>query len=108
MVKDVEVLSMAEVKETLSKYPQSEDNKRVKDVLEYIKKFSKAKPEKIKEIKKALNELNLLKLKPKHIAKILDLMPEDIEDVRKIFVGEDVTLDQDEINAILDSIKKNK
>jgi DNA-directed RNA polymerase subunit F len=108
MAKDVEVLSMAEVKETLLKYPQSEDNKRVKEVLEYIKKFSKTKPEKVREIKKALNELNILKLKPKHISKIIDLMPEDVEDVKKIFVGEDVTLDQDEINAILDAIKKNK
>lgn len=108
MVKDVEVLSLAEVKEILAKYPQSGENKRVKEVQEYIKKFSKIKPEKAKAIKKAILELNILKLKPYHIAKILDVMPEDIEDVRKIFVGEDVTLDQDEINSILDAIKKNK
>jgi DNA-directed RNA polymerase subunit F len=108
MVKDVEVLSMAEVKETLTKYPQSEDNKKAKEVMDYIKKFSKIKPEKAKDIKKALNDLNIIKLKQKHIAKIIDVMPEDAEDVRKIFVGEDVTLDQDEITSILDAVKKNK
>jgi DNA-directed RNA polymerase subunit F len=108
MVKDVEVLSMAEVKETLTKYPQSEDNKKAKEVMDYIKKFSKIKPEKARDIKKALNDLNIIKLKQKHIAKIIDVMPEDAEDVRKIFVGEDVTLDQDEITSILDAVKKNK
>jgi DNA-directed RNA polymerase subunit F len=108
MVKDVEVLSMAEVKETLTKYPQAEDNKRVKDVLDYIKKFAKTKPEKVKAVKKAISDLNIIKLKPKHISKIVDVMPDDAEDVKKIFVGEDVTLDQDEISAILDAVKKNK
>lgn len=108
MVKDVEVLSMAEVKETLAKHPQSEDNNKAKEVLDYIKKFSKIKPEKAREVKKSLNDLNIIKLKPKHIAKIIDLMPEDAEDVRKIFVGEDVTLDQDEITSILEAVKKNK
>lgn len=108
MAKDVEVLSMAEVKETLTKFPQTEENKKAKEVMDYIKKFSKLKPEKARDIKKALNDLNIIKLKNKHIAKIIDIMPEDAEDVRKIFVGEDVTLDQDEITSILDAVKKNK
>ena len=108
MVKSTEVLSLAEVRDILTQHPQSEDNKKAKEVVDYIKKFVKIKPEKAKEIKKALQDLNMIKLKPKHIAKILDVMPEDIEDVRKIFVGEDVALDQDEITSILDAIKKNK
>ena len=96
------------MREILTQYPQSEDNKKAKEVVDYIKKFVKIKSEKAKEIKKAIQDLNMIKLKPKHIAKILDVMPEDIEDVRKIFVGEDVALDQDEITSILDAIKKNK
>jgi len=107
MVKNIEVLSLPEVKEILAQYPQSEENLRAKEVLEYIKKFVKTKPEKAKALKKSLNDLDLMKLKPKHIAKIIDVMPEDAEDVRKIFVGEDVALNQDEINAILEAIKKN-
>ena len=35
-------------------------------------------------------------------------MPEDAEDLRKIFVGEDFSLEQDEINTILEAIKQNK
>jgi len=108
MAKSTEVLSLAEVRDILNQHPQSEDNKKAKEVVEYIKKFVKIKSEKAKDIKKSLEELNIIKLKPKHIAKILDVMPEDADDVRKIFVGEDVALDQDEITSILDAIKKNK
>jgi DNA-directed RNA polymerase subunit F len=35
-------------------------------------------------------------------------MPEDAEDLKKIFFGEEFTLEQDEINAILEAIKQNK
>jgi len=110
MIKSADVQALGEVKEILENLSkeEKEENKRAKDTLIYIKKFVKTKPEHVKKLKEALQNLNLLKLNQKYIAKILDLMPEDAEDLKKIFVGEDFTLEQDEINSILDVIKQNK
>ncbi len=108
MIKDKVPISLTEVKETLSKFPQVEDNKRASKVLTYIKKFVKIKPDKQNALLKSLEELDLIKLKRGHLVKIVDLMPEDAEDLKKIFVGSDITLEQDEINSILERVKKHK
>ena len=110
MIKSTAVQTLGEVRdlmENLSKEEQ-EENKKVVETAAYLKSFVKAKHEKIKALKKSLNELNIVKLNSKFITKIVDLMPEDAEDLKKIFFGEEVSLDQDEINAVLEAIKKTK
>ena len=110
MIKSTAVQTLGEVRallEDLSKEEQ-EENKKVVETTAYLKSFVKSKPEKIKALKKALNELNLVKLNSRFISKIIDLMPEDAEDLKKVFFGEEVSLDQDEINAVLEAIKKSK
>lgn len=109
MIKSSKVLSLAEVKKLLEKQAKQEseeENKRLQSTLSYAKRFSKLKPAQAEDLKKELQELKLVKLKEEHIAKILDLLPKDAEDLRKIFVGEAVSLDQDEINKILTVVKK--
>jgi len=106
MIKSTKPVSLGEVKEIIAQFPQEEENKKAKALLTYIKKFVKAKPEKIKALKEKLERLDIAKLKPRHIAKIVELMPEDPEDLRKIFVGEEVVLEQDEISSILEKVKE--
>ena len=108
MIKNIKALSLAEVEGILKKHPQIEENMAAKSTTEYIGKFVKLKPEKALGIKEILKELNIEKLKDKHISKIIDFMPEDAEDLKKIFVGEDFSLEQDEINRILEKIKESK
>ncbi len=45
-----------------------------------------------------------MKLKEEHIVKIVDFMPGDASDLNKVMV--DVSLDQEEVNKILDVVKK--
>jgi len=108
MIKNTKALSLSEVEDTLSQYPQIEENNAAKNVSEYIKKFVKIKPAKANELKKGIQELNLHKLKEKHISKIIDIMPEDADDLKKVFVGEDFSLETEEINLILEKIKSIK
>ena len=108
MIKNKTAVSLTEVKEILSEHPQIDENIRAKSILTYIKKFAKTKPDKIKALLTALEELDILQLKREHRAKIADLMPEDAEDLRKIFVGEGATLSQDEINSILERVTQHK
>jgi len=108
MIKNKDAVSLTEVKEILSEYPQAEENKRAEAVSAYIKKFAKTKSDKAKDLTRAIVELDLAKLKKEHIVKIVDVMPEDAEDLRKIFVGSDITLNQDEINSILERVKQHR
>ena len=108
MIEDNRILTLAEVKEELSKRKSEDKNERIESTLTYAKKFSKIKYEDVKDIKKELQGLDLMKLKERFIIKIIDILPEDSEDLKKIFVGEDVSLDQNEIEKILGITKKYK
>lgn len=103
MIKSSQQLSMPEVKKLLG---EVEDNEKKKQLEAFIKKFSKLQAKKAMEMKKEIEGFNMIKLKPEHIAKIIDILPEDASDLNKIFV--DVSLDEDETNKILETVKKYK
>ena len=97
MIKSNEPLSIAESKEYVEKDSE---------VSKFMKKFTKLGLKESKEFKKKLGDLGLMKLKLSHIVKIIDLMPQDKEDLNKIFIG--VGLDEDETKKILDIVKEFK
>jgi DNA-directed RNA polymerase subunit F len=99
MIKESTPLSMTESLKYIGKDRDSET-----DVRNFMKKFVKIKPEKAKELRKKLEELDLIKMKPEYIVKIIDLMPEDKESLNKIFT--DVGLDEDETKTILGAIEE--
>ena len=98
MIIDNQTLSMAEVLE----YTKDKES----DVVKFISRFTKFTPEKAKELRSKLEGLELMKVKPEHISKIIDLVPANQEDLNKIFMG--VSLDEDESKKILDTIKEFK
>lgn len=75
-------------------------------LLGFIKKFTKLKPDKASELKKKLEELDIIKLNEKQICKIADFLPETSEELSKITL--DIGLDEDETKKILETIKKFK
>jgi len=101
MIKSTKPLTLAEVKDILGK---KQDIEKAKEALAYTQKFTKLNAEKSEKMKHELDELGLLKMKEWQITKIIDLMPADQDDVRKIF--EDVSLDENEIAKILEVTKK--
>lgn len=98
MIKEMTPINIAEAKEYLKK-----DGEEVKG---FINKFSKTKAKDARELSEKLEKFDLLKIKPEHIIKIVDLMPEDEEDLNKIFTN--VSLDEDETKKILDTVKEYK
>ncbi len=97
MIKNSEPLSMAESSEYLEKGD---------DALVFIKKFTKMKPGKAKELRKKLQDLKNIKINDKHISKVIDVLPEKSEEINKIFM--DVALDEDETKKILEIVKEYK
>lgn len=84
------------------------EHKIAEAVLEYANKFAKISAEKVVELKEKIKASNIAKLSDEYIVKIIDVMPEDFDDIRKIFVGADIDLDQNEMQKILDIIAEYK
>lgn len=101
MIKNRTPLSMAESLEFIKG-----DGEREKEIRKFIKDFTKTGPEEAKKIRKKIEDLNLLKVKPKNIASLIDIMPGNSEDLNKIF--SDVNLDEDETNKIFEALEEFK
>jgi len=99
MIKNSEPLSMAESISYINK-----DEGSGAEVIGFIKKFTKLKPEKAAEMRGNLEKLDLIKMDKNHMTKIIDLLPKDGEELNKIFT--DIGLDEDETKKILDAIKQ--
>ena len=99
MILEKKPLSMVEANEYIEKDSGT-------DIKGFIKKFAILKLGEAKELRKKIQDLDLLRVKEEHIIKIIDLMPENVEDLNKIF--SDVSLDEDETKKILDTIKEFK
>lgn len=100
MIIQNEPLSMAE---SLDYIKKDEKNSEVDS---FIRRFTELSSKDAKELRKKINELNMIKIKQEHVSKIIDLLPDNSADLNKIFVG--VSLDEDETKHILDIIKEYK
>jgi DNA-directed RNA polymerase subunit F len=100
MIKEMTPLSIAEAKEIYKKA------KTEKDLNQYFKKFEKLKLDKAEKLIEEIKKLEMVKVKDSHIKKITDLLPEDAEDLNKIFA--DISLDKNETETILEIVKKYK
>src|SRR3989338_6826274 len=101
MIKNTIPLSMAEATEYIGETKDSEV-----EVKKFIKRFVKLDHKEAKEMKAKLESLNLIKVRPEYITKIIDFLPEDVESLNKIFI--DVSLDEDESKKIIKKVKSER
>ena len=80
--------------------------KKAMRTIEYLNTFTKLTQKDAEEVKKKIISLNIPRLKDRHIAKVLDIMPRDVESLKMLFTGENITIKQEDINKIFEAIKK--
>lgn len=97
VVKEERPLMISEV------YNLIKDSEKAEEIKQFLSKFGKVKLEKDLELKKRIQELELLKLKEQHIVKLVDFKPESVVELNKII--SDVSLDSEEANKVLNVIK---
>lgn len=102
MITEKSSISLAETKEMLKDI----DTDKSKKINTFIKKFVKIKEEEAKKLRIEIDKLDIPKLGRDEITKIIDILPEDPEDLRKIFSGGDINLNQEETTKILDTVQK--
>ncbi len=98
-------ITMAELKEKFDaiKTEKGDLNFRANKVHTYLQDFVEIKKEEADAICQRLIALNL-RLREKHIVKLIDMKPEDTETIKALFIGEAISLKQEEIKQILDAI----
>ena len=95
-------ISISEVKERISEN-KNPIPKGIK-TLAYLKSVSTLKEKKALELKEELEKLGLARLKDKHIVKLIDIMPTDMDSL-KVILSQDVTLKQEDLQKILEVLK---
>lgn len=99
-------LTMVEVKEMLAEIKKkAELGFRANKTNEYVGFFAKKKGKEVEDIKKKMEELNIMRLKPKTIAKLIDIEPADAEGVKAILAAENTTVKQEDVGKILECLQ---
>ncbi|MDP7610309.1 MAG: RNA polymerase Rpb4 family protein [Candidatus Woesearchaeota archaeon] len=99
-------LTMAEVKEDLSKIKEDELNIRVNKTVEYLNQFAKLSYKDSKTLVEKLTKLDVPRLKEKHICKIVDILPASMEELKSLLQAYTITINNDNLKKILDTVKE--
>lgn len=102
-----EPLTLSELKVKLeqTKKRDKELSFKAKKTMDYLNIFANTPDKKIKETKKKLQDLDISRLKERHIVKILDISPQDLDSLKIILSGENITLKQEDLQRILECLK---
>ena len=101
-------IHLAELKERLDKI-ETRDKElgfRATKTKDYLKKFSKLDNKKSTELIAEIQKLNIPRIRDRQIVKIVDLLPISIDELRMIFVGEITTITPENMQQILNVVKK--
>jgi len=105
IISENEVTS-AEVREVLEAMEKKKELKyEQKNVLSVLRKLAKVEPEKIKKLVEELKGIE--RLREKQIVTIADFLPEDKDDLRVVLHKEYAAFTPEEIDKILETVKKN-
>ena len=99
MIKENNSLSIVEALEYADSKNESESKLK-----KFMGNFKKLDIKEAKNLREKIKGMELLKVRDSHISKIIDLVPENKEDLNKIFT--EVGLDEDESKQILDAIEE--
>jgi DNA-directed RNA polymerase subunit F len=101
------VVSHPEAKKLLEKKAKEKElGYEQKNALEHLRKFSKLSEKDARELEEGLRKVE--RLKPRHIANITNLMPQDENDLKIVFSSDTVSLSEEEKKQILHAVKKFK
>jgi DNA-directed RNA polymerase subunit F len=101
-------ITMAEVQDELDKIKKKIEkiNFRAEKTEEYLHQFSQLSLAKSKELKEKLDKLKVPRLKEEHIVKIIDLLPGSAEEVKSILQGYTITVTNENLKKIAETIKE--
>jgi len=103
MIKERTPLTIYETAEIIGNLKTTD---KIKELKIFLKKFETIDIKKAKKIREKIEALEIIKLKNSDMIKIIDILPENAVELNKIVT--EASLDADETNKILETIKDNK
>ena len=105
-----EAITLAELKKEIRKVSDRDEelSYRAGKTEEYVNEFPILSVEEAEELSEKIEELEVPRLKPKHIIKIVDFLPASPKDVDVILEGYPVTLSKENKQKIVDTVKPYK
>lgn len=96
-------LTLSELKDKLETIEKrdKELSFRANKTKEYLNSFSTKKFKEMEALKKKIEELNVPRLKDRHIAKIIDIAPKDYDSIKLLLSGEAITVKEEDLKKIL-------
>jgi len=100
-------ITLTEVKERLTLIEKEKTlSFRGEKTKEYLASFTKLSPKESQELAKKVQELDIPRLKDRHITKIIDVLPIDIDSIKILLSGETITIKDEDLKRILNVIPK--
>ena len=103
-------ISMVEIKAELERIKKrdGELNFRAGRAEEYLAQFVSQKPKVAEELSKKILELNIPRLKPEHVAKLVDILPITQDEVKMLLQGYTITVSKENMKRVADVVKDYK
>ena len=101
-------MTMAELKEELKNIRKRDEalNFRAEKTEEYLSQFEVLKEKQAKELFKKIEELEVPRMRPEHIVKLIDILPITPEEVKIVLQGYTITVTKENLKRIADAIQE--
>lgn len=97
-------LSMAEVTQKLAEIEKrdKELSFRGNRTKEYLGTLATKKFKEVEDLKKKIEALNIPRLKDRHIIKMIDVAPQDMDSLKLLISGEAITVKDEDLKKVLE------
>ena len=104
-VLDEKTVSFADLRDMLTKLEKDKElSYRGEKTKEYLSNFTPLTTKEAQGFSKKIAELDIPWLKDRHITKIIDVLPKDLDSLKALFSGETITIKDEDLKRILDVI----
>jgi DNA-directed RNA polymerase subunit F len=97
-------ISLVELKDKFKDLKKDGLSFRAEKTQAYLDLFALNSNKEVKELAEKIMNLNIPRLKERHVMKIIDVMPKDIDSLKLLFSAETLTIKDEDLKKILDVI----
>tara|TARA_Y100000310_G_scaffold345249_1_gene463110 strand:- start:2405 stop:2740 length:336 start_codon:yes stop_codon:yes gene_type:complete len=102
-VLDEKPVGFSQLKDMLTKLEKNKElSYRGEKTKEYLSNFTPLTKKEYTDFAKKIQKLDIPRLKDRHITKILDILPKDMDSIKALFSGETITIKDEDLKRILD------